>query len=157
MGEKRMKIRKANKKDFSKIMKLEQEWEKEGISWGIEHPSKKELLKHINKDIVFIAETNGKVMGHIIGVIKKAEKERDWAGIKKGSNYGYIDGMYIVKRERNKGTGKLLIKRLLKEFKEKSIKVVELKALNKNLKKLVGFYQKVGFKEKASDMVIKLK
>lgn len=154
---KNIKIRKANEKDFNQIAKLEMAWEKEHISWGVKHPSKKELLKHIKKDIVYVAENNQGLVGHIIGKINKAKKERDWAGIKKGTSYGYIDGIYIKKRYRNKEMGKLLIKKLLANFKDKKIKVVELKAVNKDLRRLVRFYEKVGFKEKMSDMVKRLR
>jgi GNAT superfamily N-acetyltransferase len=148
-----MRIRKATAKDFAEILKLELKWEKEGVCWGVEHPSKKELIKHIKKDIVYVAEEGGKLIGHVIGKIIKAKEFLEWASIKKGQKYGLIEGMYVVKNYRKKGVGALLMKSLMNNFKKKGLKAIRLKAVSKNLRELVRFYERFGFQEKMSDMV----
>jgi N-acetylglutamate synthase-like GNAT family acetyltransferase len=152
-----MKIRRAGKKDFKAIMNLEIKWEKEGISWGVKHPSKKELMKHITEDLVYVTEEGGKLIGYAIAKISKAEETCDWAGIEKGEKFGWIDGVYVGKRYRNKGIGVKLMKKLMNDLKKEKIKTVKLKAVNKDLRKIERFYEKFGFKSKMSDMVKKLR
>lgn len=151
-----MNIRKAGKKDIESIRNLEIEWEKEGISWGVRHYDKKELMKHIKKNFVYIAEENGKLIGYCIAKISKAKEKEDWAGIKKGQKFGWIDGIYIKKEYRSKGIGKILVQKVLEELKKK-VNVVKLKAVSKNLRNLVRFYEKFGFKEAMSDLSLKIR
>lgn len=152
-----MKIRKARKEDLNEIVELEKGWEKERISWGVKHSTKKDLLNHIKKDFVYIAEIDGKPIGYGIGKIGKAKEDRDWAGLKKRQQYGWIDGVYVKKSYRKRGFGKLLMKNLLKDFQKAKIKLVLLKADSKELKKLINFYERLGFKEKMADMVKRIR
>ncbi|MBU1179302.1 GNAT family N-acetyltransferase [Patescibacteria group bacterium] len=93
-----------------------------------------------NKNIkMLIAEDGGKIIGRIIGVITKAPS---YVTPKK---IGEIDDVFIKKNYRRKGIGKKLFKELLKWFKIKKIKHIELSvdARNKigvNAWKKFGFY-----------------
>ena len=153
----KMEIRKATKKDFNSVLKLERMWEKEGISWSVKHPGKKELIKHLTKDFVYLAISGEKFLGHIIALIKKADKILDYAEIKKNEKFGYIDGVYVVPRYRKLGIGKLLVKKIISDFKKQKIKKIVLKATSKKLKQLESFYNKLGFESKFVDIVMRIR
>jgi len=153
----KFKIRRADEKDFKSILELEKKWEKEGISWGVKHPTKKDLMNHIKKDICFVVVSDKKFLGHIIAVIKKSKNFLDYAKIKKGERYGYIDGVFVLPEYRKLGIGKKLVEIVIEHFKKNKLKKIVLKATSKKLKELESFYNKLGFESKFVDMVRKIK
>ncbi len=152
-----MKIRKATIKDVNEIFNLEKEWLKEGISWGLVPPKKKEIRDEIKKIIWYIADENNKIIGFIQGEIVKSDGIRPAFNIKKGQHYGELHQIYISKKFRGENVGTLLINKLLDHFKKEKLKIVKLKAQSKNLQSLINYYKKFGFKERLADMIMELK
>ena len=152
-----MDIRRADLKDVEKILSLDRKWKREGVSWGIVVSSQKERKKQIKKNIVYIAEDRGKTIAYIEGEVIKSERKRPAYEIKKGEKYGELHSIYIINKYRREGLGKKMVENLLKEFKKNKVKKVLLKAVNKDLSRLVKFYKKFGFKERIVDMVKEMK
>lgn len=148
-------IRKAEAQDIREISKLEREWVKENISWGIVLSTKEELKEDIKKLIFYVAEENNRIVGSIEGEVKKAEEPRSLFGIKKGQRYGEILSIYISKQYRGKSIGIMLIKKMIGEFRKRKIKIVKLKAVSKNIYTLVEYYKRLGFEERVVEMVLK--
>jgi len=151
-----MKIRKATIKDARKIMNLEKEWVEEGISWGVETTSKKEMIKDLKKGIWYIAEINGRAVAYASGQIAKADEGVNWADLRKGQKYGNIEQIYVKRKYRKRGIGKKLTQKYLDYFKKEKVKIVKLKAVSKNLRRLIDFYERLGFEEKVCDMIKEL-
>jgi ribosomal protein S18 acetylase RimI-like enzyme len=61
-------------------------------------------------------------------------------------NRGFICDIFIEKKFRHKGVGEALIKNMVKWFKSKKIRDVELNVYSKNIKAL-KIYKHLGFKE----------
>ena len=154
-----IEIRKAKISDAKEIFKLEREWKKENISWGIFLPKTRqnEIVKEIKKQVWYVAEENNQIIGYIQGEIIKSSGIRPAFGIKKGEKYGELHSVYISKKFRGKKIGNLLIERLFEDFKYQKIKTIKLKAVSKNVWSLVKYYKKFGFEERLVDMVLKQK
>jgi len=154
-----VEIRKAKISDANEIFKLEKEWKKENISWGIflSKTRKKEIIKEIKNEIWYIAENNKKIIGYINGKIIKAKGIKPAFEIKKGEKYAELNAVYVLKKFRGKKIGDLLIKKLFEDFQNQKIKTIKLKAVSKNTLGLVEYYKKFGFKERLVDMVLKQK
>lgn len=97
----------------------------------------KDQLKDKNVKML-VAEDNGKIIGRIVGVIIKAPS---YITPKK---IGNIDDTFIKENYRQKGIGEKLLKELLKWFKDKNIKHIELSVDARN-KIGVNAWRKFGF------------
>lgn len=84
--------------------------------------------------MIFVAESNGKIVGFITGRISKGVKHKE----------GSFD-IYIKSEFRGKGIGNELMNKLLKWFKTKNCKTVSLNVYSSN-KKAKQFYKCLGFK-----------
>lgn len=157
-----IKIRKAKIEDAKNVIKLDKEWEKEGTSWPLEiyykRPNiEKTIIKQIRKGICLLVEDKRKVVGYILGEIKKISVNWPSYYLKKNDKYGIIDSLYIIKDYRKKNIGKKLIKKLVKEFKKNNVRAVTLWVSSKNVWSLVNFYKRFGFEERYIEMVLNIR
>jgi ribosomal protein S18 acetylase RimI-like enzyme len=97
-----------------------------------------------------VAENNNKIMGYIIGSLRK-----------KYPNFNYnltssIGDAFVIKECQNKGIGKKLFDNLIKWFKSKKVERV---GVSVNTKKKIGIsaWKKYGFKEVVKQMTLDLK
>lgn len=97
-----------------------------------------------------VAEEDNKIVGYIGGNIEKRPP-----GMQIQEN-GFVLGASVTKKYQNKGIGKKLEKELLRWFKTKKIKFVELRSHSKNKKTIIA-WQKMGYKENLKLMIKKLK
>ena len=139
----KLKIKKAILKDIEGVINLNKNWIKEGCSIGAEFEKESDLKKSINKNLLFIAEYNNKIVGYLICYLNKAEDNWKIFSLRKNEEYIKLDALYIEKKFRKKGIGKLLMKEFLRE---NSKMKTFLFADNKKLQKLVNFYKKFKFK-----------
>lgn len=89
-------------------------------------------------DAIFIAQINGKAVGHIIISIKKSHP------IFKMDKYGRINTVYIEEKFRGKSISSKLKDEALKWFKKKYITRVSLNVFPNN-QKAINAYKKWGF------------
>lgn len=99
---------------------------------------------------VFVAESDGKIIGYCDGGIGKAP---NYTSFKK---MGSIDTLIVNEKHRKKGVGEKLVGALIKWFKEKKIKYVELEADTRNVSG-VKFWNSRGFSGYRFKMRKKLK
>jgi len=106
-------------------------------------PKNKEYFKNSIKgkdSLALVVLDKGKIIGYLIGNIKKAKNYRN---IKKIAE---LDNMFILPDYRNKGIGSLLCKRFLDWVKSRDVKRVRVVVSEKN-KGAINCYKKCGFSE----------
>lgn len=146
-----MNIRKATLKDAQSMIKLSQESFQHGVQfdktlnvdWPANHQEHyREILS--GRDVItFVAESENKMVGYLVGRIIKAETWRK--NIKKIAE---LENMFILEQYRGKGIGKELIKRFMLWAKENKIKRLKVVASSGNTL-AINVYKKAGFDESA--------
>lgn len=145
-----IKIRKAKKPDLEKIVKLQKE--QNLLHQKFDHkfytPSDdytnewkkvaKEKLKN-RKCFLSVAIDSNKIVGFIQGDIRIR-------GLRKIKEYGHVTEIFVKNKYRGKSIGTSLMVELVRWFKSKKIKYVELGVNSKN-KNAIKFYKKLGYKE----------
>lgn len=147
-----MKIKAATKKDFDKVADMDVElclYERRFDSMikpgEAERRSVKEVKTWKNAR-AFIAKEDKDVIGFILGWTEKIPYYK--------AKRGFISDVFVEKEFRHKGIGESLIKNMVRWFKERNIKDVDLNVYSKNIKAL-KIYKHLGFKE--FDKVMRLK
>lgn len=144
------KIRKANLKDLNDILALHfklakkehREYDKKlDLDWT--YGAGKFFFKDriIKKDgFVEIIESNNKIIGYLCGAISKKSY------LSQKFKYAELDNMYIEKKFRSKGIGKLLVENFTEWCKKNKIDIINVSIYSKSY---LGhkFYKKTGFKE----------
>jgi len=128
-----MNIRKASKKDYKEILKLDKEASKE-ISWW-------ETLKKSNllKDLLYVIEKDKLIIGYL-----RASKKK---------NFIELEDLFLKKEYRNKGLSKKLSLFFIKDIKKSKYKKIKLICPER----LRNFNEKIGFKVTSLNMIRNLK
>ena len=143
-----MKIRKARKEDMKAVQDLRynlSKYEKDiGLNiavpeWGYTEVGERDYNYFLNKQFIFVAEENEKIVGFITGEILS---KKEWYTVQLGT----INNLYVLEEYRHKGIGKQLMQTMMNSFKEKGIETFELYAFSNNVDAL-KFYEKLGFKK----------
>ncbi|MFC1800984.1 GNAT family N-acetyltransferase [Nanoarchaeota archaeon] len=153
-----IKIRKAKKEDLELITELDialameiskkDFWKKDEKIFR--RLDKSYLTEDLKKNYMFfVAEDKEKMVGFVAGSVKKNP------GFFKVKRYGFIREIYIRPSYRHKGFGQQLMGQMIRYFKSKKIKAVQLNVLSNN-KQALKMYQSMGFKENRKKMVKKL-
>lgn len=142
-------IRKANLNDLETVRELnlqlyhhDFEFDKE---LNLKHPNTPAGTEYYRSRIsnpkyaTFVAETDDKVIGYIIG--KSENKYRYRKGIT-----GELENMFVLLEYRTQGVGTKLVTELVSWMKSKKVDRIYVSAYIKN-KNAVSFYQTVGFKQ----------
>lgn len=105
-----------------------------------EFQNPKWILKNIKGEntVVFVAETNGKIVGYSLGWISQPWSYK--------AKRGYICDCFVEKSHRRQGIGKALVKAMLEWFKDKGVECVEADIYSKNIPSL-ALFKGLGFKE----------
>mgnify|MGYP000618017572 CR=1 FL=1 len=130
-----MKIRKATKKDFNKMIKILIE-ESSKPPYNEKYTKKIALKEIINlaKNELYVALEDGKIIGFIASSITPDNKEK-----------AYINELWLKPSSQGKGIGKSLVKFIEEFYKKKKVKIIRL--LAKKNSKAFGFYKKINYKE----------
>lgn len=143
-----MEIRKAKQEDMKQVQDLRyklSKYEKDiGLNiavpeWGYTEVGERDYNYFLNKQFIYVAEEDEKILGFITGEIL-AKKE--WYTVQLGT----INNLYVLDEYRHKGIGKQLMQTMMDSFKEKEIKTFELYAFSNNVD-AIKFYEDIGFKK----------
>jgi GNAT superfamily N-acetyltransferase len=146
-----MKIIRAEKKHIDQIVELWKEmadFHADRICEFYRRTKKAHLnyRKHVSGALknrnakIFVALEDGKVLGYTLAFISK------YPPVLKLKKHGFIADMAVTKVLRRKGTGKKLLERVMKWFRERGMKKVELGVAAGNPAGY-PFWKKHGFKE----------
>lgn len=135
-------IRKANAIDILKVIELSELWASESITYGL-GANTEELMKNYLGDYFWVAEVNSEVIGYILGSVHESD---GLAVIEKGEHYLEIDEVYVHPEYRSENTGHMLVDHLLQTAERNGIKRSLVYAASKQWQKIIGFYEKHGFK-----------
>lgn len=135
-------VRKANENDLSKVAKLSELWEAECITYGL-GANTTEMLRGNIGEYFWVGEINAEVVGYIIGSVYESD---GLAVIEKGEQYLEVDEVYIHPEYRNENMGHMLVDKLLQTAEINGITRSIVYSASKQWRKIIGFYEKHGFK-----------
>ena len=151
-------LRKANKEDIPKLWDFEKENRlfdrkllgskfKQSFSWDINKKEEQTWKEVIKKDLqkpnhLFLIAENKIQVGYIWGYYNKSKK-------------GYINEVFVTKKQRGKKISSLLMKEMLKWFKKNKITTISLHVFAPN-EHAIMIYKKWGFIPFSLDMKKKL-
>ena len=131
-----MKIRKLEKNDFDQVIEI---WTN-SFSKNFDKPINPNYLSDPNSITIVIAEENIIIGVATLHIIKKLTRI-----------LGLIEDVAVNENYRGQGTGKKLLKELIKIGNEKKCDKIVLSSSEKNSK----FYEKIGFQKNELQMVIR--
>lgn len=131
-----MKIRKLEKNDFDQVIEI---WTN-SFSKNFDKPINPNYLSDPNSITIVIAEENIIIGVATLHIIKKLTRI-----------LGLIEDVAVNENYRGQGTGKKLLKELIKIGNEKNCDKIVLSSSEKNSK----FYEKIGFQKNELQMVIR--
>lgn len=143
-----MEIRKAKQEDMKQVQDLRyklSKYEKDiGLNiavpeWGYTEVGERDYNYFLNKQFIYVAEEDEKIVGFITGEILS---KKEWYTVQLGT----INNLYVLDEYRHKGIGKQLMQTMMDSFKEKGIKTFELYAFSNNVD-AIKFYEDIGFKK----------
>jgi ribosomal protein S18 acetylase RimI-like enzyme len=135
-------IRKAIESDLLKVAKLSELWVSECITYGLGANSVK-LLKENIGDYFLLAELDSEVVGYITGSVHESE---GLAVIEIGEKYLEVDEVYVHPEYRSENIGHLMVDKLLQTAEGNGITRSIVYSASKQWQKIIGFYEKHGFK-----------
>jgi ribosomal protein S18 acetylase RimI-like enzyme len=138
------------------IVKLENIWIKERISWGLKPTPLNDIKESLQKEIWYVVEKEGKIIGYSNAKVILSTRYMTSLDVKKGQRFGDIKSVYVAKNYRNSGFGSILIKKCLNDLKKEKVRIVRLRAVSKNLLNLIKYYRRFGFRERTANMILKI-
>ncbi len=150
------KVRKAKKEDIYSINELDREstkyhekFDKDFYTisekqWKIKKNSQIKAIQS-STDLILVAETDKKVVGYIWGYTKTVNKHK----------VGIIQELIVTSKQRGRGIGNELIKRMLDFLKNRKCIISKIDVVVDNLP-AIKVYENVGFKKKEYKMQLKL-
>jgi len=164
-----MIIREATFQDLNEIWNLTVELIKDAKKYYKKFKIDKKTIKEIRVSVkntlhdknsrYYVAIHGGKIIGYILGVIKKRSKNKpefpDYIDALE-RKYGYASDIFVVKKFRKLGVGTRLMTALIDWFKRQNVKLVEGHIISKN-KSAIKLVKKLGLKEFEKVMWKKIK
>ncbi|MDQ1914341.1 GNAT family N-acetyltransferase [Paenibacillus sp. GD4] len=135
-------VRKAIEADLLRVVELSELWVSECITYGL-GTNTVEILRNYIGDYFWVAEVDSVVVGYITGTVHESE---GLAVIEKGERYLEVDEVYVHPDFRSENIGHLMVDKLLKTAEDNGITHSMVYSASKQWKKIVGFYEKHGFK-----------
>jgi ribosomal protein S18 acetylase RimI-like enzyme len=135
-------VRKANETDLSYVAKLSEIWVSECITYGL-GANTEELLRNNIGDYFWVAEINSEIVGYITGSVHESD---GLAVIEQGEQYLEVDEVYVHPEYRSENIGHMMVDKLLEAAESNGITRSIVYSATKQWRKIIGFYEKHGFK-----------
>ena len=121
---------------MNELINLSKLWKEEAISIGIVPNTKKDF---VGKDIYVSYNSKNRIVGYLLCSYFVENNEKPT--IPSGSKICYVDELYVMKRYRSKGIGKLLFDKMSQDVKGKC-DYIELVTSTKDHDRIFHFYEK---------------
>ncbi|MBN2238272.1 MAG: GNAT family N-acetyltransferase [Dehalococcoidales bacterium] len=135
-------IRECTANDIGTICEMEVLWAEEDITWGQVAASPAELGKYLGPYFL-VAEENGEITGFGCGSVKTSP---GYAVMAEGETYLEVEEIYVTPESRDKGTGGLLLDRLIQAAGENGIQHFMVYSAAKDMESILRFYHGHGFR-----------
>lgn len=147
-----MIIRECVASDIESVCKLQQRWFDEGIVHGWVPSPPDKLLAALGSHFL-VAEQGENLIGFIVGTVKTSA---GLAVIPHGESYIEIDDIYVEPESRSENVGSALVERLLLHAKEAGARHALVYSATKDIRRILAFYEKHGFKSWNIQMFMQL-
>ena len=108
-----------------------------------------------HKGVFYVAESNNKIIGFVIGLIYKPSKIQK-IEVKRSWIRGDIAELYLENAYRKKGAGKILIKKVEEYLIRNKCEYISISVLAPN-KSARMFYEKLGYYERTLELIKEIK
>ena len=108
-----------------------------------------------HKGVFYVAESNNKIIGFVIGLIYKPSKIQK-IEVKRSWIRGDIAELYLENAYRKKGVGKILIKKVEEYLIKNKCEYINISVLAPN-KSARMFYEKLGYYERTLELIKEIK
>ncbi|MGG7163129.1 GNAT family N-acetyltransferase [Clostridium ihumii] len=135
-------IRKCEYKDLEEVLKLQESWENENITYGFVSADKIYLQNKLG-EYFYIAEIDSKVVGFIYGTVHES---KNMSIFHEGEQYIEVDDIYVNQGTRDLNIGSELIDKLLEVAKKEGIERSLIYSSTKDIDSIIKFYKKHDYK-----------
>lgn len=160
-----IQIRKYEEADYHAFVKIIAEFQQyiaKTDSSGIccEFGSKEDVKKYADqslKDVaeregsIYFAEIDGKIVGFVLGIVERNEKDTLYILTHKSGAHGWIGEVFVLPEFRKQGIARKLIDRITSDFKSKGCVNVRLYVMADN-KLAISAYENLGFLTRDCEM-----
>lgn len=101
--------------------------------------------------VIYFAEIDGKIVGFILGIVERNEKDTLYILTHKSGAHGWIGEVYVDSEYRKRGIARRLIDKIITDFKEKGCVNVRLYVMADN-QIAISAYEKLGFSTRDLEM-----
>lgn len=122
---------------MNELINLSKLWKEEAISIGITPNTKKDF---VGKDIYVAYNSRNKIVGYLLCSYFVENNEKPT--IPTGSKICYVDEVYVMKRYRSKGIGKMLFDKMSQDIKD-DCNYIELVTSTKDHERIFNFYESI--------------
>jgi GNAT superfamily N-acetyltransferase len=143
-------VRRAEPGDAKEMWMIERDVARERVLWG-EIPTKKAVVKSRIGPLAVVAIADGRIVGHVYGVVRKAE---NLCVFRQGEKYMQVDAAYVRRGWRGRGVGTALLRRLLREARRLKFRRFLVYTANKDLERAIRFYRRAGFRTWCANLFI---
>lgn len=137
-----MNVRPAIVGDLPVVQRLQREWAQAQITHGY-RPPRRVALRRALGGFFWVAEHRGRIVGFTYG---SRRVSKGLAVVPKGCAYLDIEDVYVTPRWRNRGVGRALIDAITAAARERNIRRVMVYSATKDMRRLLRFYEQLGFK-----------
>ena len=134
-------IEKFSEKYLEEIMKLEEEWVNENITYGMIQNSKDNFLQ-LNKEYFYLGLYKNRVIGYIFCEIVDKNQYNIFPI---EATFVNVTDLYVAKQYRNNKIGEKLLEKIEMVAKANGINHIFLSTATKDTEKVLKFYKRNGY------------
>lgn len=134
-------IRKCTIEDVPLVAELSKLWAEESVTFAYPASNSEKIAKRLG-DYFWIAEKHGRVIGYTHGAIQTSQ----YPVFPLNAQFLEIYEVYVHPDYRADGVGHQLVDRIIAEAESKGVEHVLVGSLNLDWQRIVGFYERHGFK-----------
>ena len=133
----------ATEDDIPALMELQKQWQGEGITWGLVPDTRETLLKYVRACFCYVARLSDRLIGFATAQVLL---DAELAALPAGAPCLEPMDLYVLPAFRSRGTGGELLDSLLDHAREQGIAHVKLWSGTKDTRRIMGFYERHGFR-----------
>lgn len=130
--------------DAKDIVRLQNEWVKENITYGYQADSYDEIINY-DKEYFYVAIDGGRVVGYVTAEICVNDGDGYMNVFPKGAKYLRVNDLYVSAEYRNNNIGEKLLRLVEEKSKENRTQHFYISSATKDAESVRRFYQRNGY------------